>query len=136
MAEKWAVPLCAKVAGVKDISIVLALPDTQISATSAADFALGILLSLAIVSNKYKTKKNRDGEKDYRSARITIHVADPQAAKKAFVQAEAVAEGVVLARDLVILEPANMLGPIEFAERIEELKKSRREGRNIVRKKI
>ncbi len=50
-------------------------------------------------------------------------MADPQAAKKAFVQAEAVAEGVVLARDLVILEPANMLGPIEFAERIEELKK-------------
>ncbi|MEI4483728.1 MULTISPECIES: leucyl aminopeptidase [Phyllobacterium] len=111
----------AKVAGVKDISIVLALPDTQISATSAADFALGILLR-SYSFNKYKTKKNRDGEKDYRSARITIHVADPQAAKKAFAQAEAVAEGVVLARDLVN-EPANMLGPIEFAERIEELKK-------------
>lgn len=111
----------AKVAGVKNISVILALPDTQISATSAADFALGMLLRSYSFS-KYKTKKNKDDEKDYRAARITIHVADPQAAKKAFAQAEAVAEGVVLARDLVN-EPANVLGPIEFAERIEELKK-------------
>ncbi|EJM98766.1 leucyl aminopeptidase [Phyllobacterium sp. YR531] len=111
----------SKVAGVKNISVILALPDMEVTAESAAEFALGMLLR-SYSFNKYKTKKNKDGEKDYHSARITIHVADPQAAKKAFAQTEAVAEGVILARDLVN-EPANILGPIEFAERIEELKK-------------
>ncbi|MEP7456961.1 leucyl aminopeptidase [Phyllobacterium sp. SB3] len=111
----------SKIAGVKNISVVLALPDTEITAEKVAEFALGMLLR-SYSFNKYKTKKNKDGEKDYHSARITIHVADPQAAKKAFAQVEAVAEGVILARDLVN-EPANMLGPIEFAEHVEELKK-------------
>jgi leucyl aminopeptidase len=111
----------SKIAGVKNVSVVLALPDREITAANAAEFALGMLLRSYSFS-KYKTKKNTDGEKDYHATRIIIHVADPQAAKKAFAQTEAVADGVVLARDLVN-EPANFLGPVEFAERVEELKK-------------
>lgn len=113
----------SKIGKAKHVSVVLALPDTDVSGENAADFALGILLR-AYTFDKYKTKKGRDDESrdDKSSAKITLLVADPQAAKKAFANAEAVAEGVILARDLVN-EPANILGPVEFAERIEELKK-------------
>jgi leucyl aminopeptidase len=52
--------------------------------------------------------------------RLTIHCADPDAAAKAFVRGGAVARGVYFARDLVN-EPANALGPVEFAERLAAL---------------
>jgi leucyl aminopeptidase len=113
----------SKIGKAKHVSVILALRDTEISAENAAEFALGMLLR-SYTFDKYKTKKGKDdGEKEEKfTANITIHVADPQAAKKAFAHAEAVADGVILARDLVN-EPANILGPVEFAERVEELKK-------------
>ncbi|MBZ9655143.1 leucyl aminopeptidase [Phyllobacterium lublinensis] len=114
----------SKIGVAKHVTVLLALPDAQISAENAADFALGMLLR-SYTFDKYKTKRGKDNgeEKEDKSpARITIQVADAGAAKKAYVSAEAVAEGVILARDLVN-EPANILGPVEFAERVEELKK-------------
>ncbi|HEY2246910.1 MAG TPA: leucyl aminopeptidase, partial [Bradyrhizobium sp.] len=53
-------------------------------------------------------------------AKVTIHCADPAAAKKAFADEVAVIDGVLLARDLVN-EPANALGPLEFADRAKQL---------------
>ncbi len=53
-------------------------------------------------------------------SKVTIHCADPAAAKKAFADEVAVIDGVLLARDLVN-EPANALGPVEFAARAKEL---------------
>ena len=47
----------------------------------------------------------------------------PEAAAKAFAPRKALADGVFLARDLVN-EPANMLGPVEFAERMRDLEGS------------
>ena len=87
------------------------------------DFAAGILLR-AYNFDKYKTKKDdADGKPaDQKPSKFTIHCADPAAAKKAFADAEAVADGVVLARDLVN-EPANMLGPVEFAAEAKALEK-------------
>ncbi|QND52535.1 leucyl aminopeptidase [Phyllobacterium sp. 628] len=114
----------SKIGKAKHVSVVLALPGGDVSAENAADFALGVLLR-AYSFDKYKTKKGKPTENasiEKSSAKITILVADPHAAKKAFAHAEAVAEGVILARDLVN-EPANILGTIEFAEQIEELKK-------------
>ena len=55
-------------------------------------------------------------------SKFTIHCANPAAAKKAFADVEAVVDGVMLARDLVN-EPANMLGPVEFAAQAKELEK-------------
>src|SRR5204862_4392945 len=52
---------------------------------------------------------------------VTIAVADPAAAQKAFTHRVAVAEGVQIARDLVN-EPANVLHPVEFARRTGSLK--------------
>jgi leucyl aminopeptidase len=51
---------------------------------------------------------------------VVIQCAEPAKAKKAFADVEAVVDGVFLARDLVN-EPANILGPVEFAERAKAL---------------
>jgi leucyl aminopeptidase len=71
--------------------------------------------------DRYKTKRNDDDAKPA-SALVTIGVAEPGATRKAWVAREAVAEGVVLARDLVN-EPANILYPEEFARRTTALRK-------------
>src|SRR6185369_4550575 len=54
--------------------------------------------------------------------KIVIHTADPRAATKLYASARAILDGVTLARDLVN-EPANVLGPAEFAARAKELAK-------------
>jgi leucyl aminopeptidase len=86
----------------------------------AADVALGTRLR-AYSFDRYKTKRNDDDAKPA-SALVTIGVAEPGATRKAWVAREAVADGVVLARDLVN-EPANILYPEEFARRTTALRK-------------
>ncbi len=73
---------------------------------------------------KYLTKKrsengNADAEPE-KLQKLVIHCADPDKARAAFARYQAVVNGVVLARDLVN-EPANILGPVEFAERVRKL---------------
>jgi leucyl aminopeptidase len=107
-----------------DAAVVLDLPDTVIGGAEAAGVAAGILLR-AYSFDKYKTRKDEGGTKagaDRKPGRFTIHCADPAAARKAFAAARAVAEGVMLARDLVN-EPANKLGPVEFAAETKALEK-------------
>lgn len=89
-----------------------------------ANFALGALLrGYKFQKYKSKSRKKNGGENNNRALkRIVIHCADPRAATKAFAAARAVARGVMLARDLVN-EPANILGPAEFAQRAKELSK-------------
>ncbi|MGO4831414.1 leucyl aminopeptidase, partial [Rhizobiaceae sp. 2RAB30] len=89
-------------------------------AEDAANLGAGILLR-AYAFDKYKTRKDDNGEKaPPRQVKITIHCSDPAGARKAFAAAEAVTGGVLLARNLVN-EPANALGPVEFAARAKEL---------------
>ena len=106
-----------------DVAVILDLPETAVSAADAASVAAGILLR-AYNFDKYKTKKDDADSKpsDQKPSKFTIHCADPAAAKKAFAEAEAVVNGVILARDLVN-EPANKLGPIEFAAETKALEK-------------
>lgn len=54
--------------------------------------------------------------------KLTIHCAQPDKAKAAFQRLRAVADGVMVARDLVN-EPANALGPVEFAAEVKKLEK-------------
>lgn len=61
-------------------------------------------------------------KKTPKKVEIVIVTAAHQEAEKAFAVSEAVAGGVTLARDLVNLPP-NALGPVEFAEKAEELRK-------------
>ncbi len=73
---------------------------------------------------KYLTKKNNDDtgpEKDGLK-KLVVHVAQPDKAKAAFAPLKAVANGVNVARDLVN-EPANILGPVELAEKTLALEK-------------
>lgn len=98
---------------------------------AAAHLAYGALLRHYNFS-KYKTRKtsasgegggeNGEGaaaEKD-RLQKLVVLTADPEKARTKFQRLKAVASGVALARDLVN-EPANVLGPLEFAERVKEL---------------
>ncbi|MCC2688345.1 MAG: pepA 1 [Rhizobiaceae bacterium] len=104
-----------------DVSVIVDLPGLEAGGSEAASLAAGILLR-AYSFEKYKTKKeDGDGKPiDRKPARFTIHSSDPVAAKKAFAVADAVSDGVWLARDLVN-EPANMLGPVEFAAQLKAL---------------
>jgi len=87
----------------------------------AADLALGALLR-SYNFEKYRSTKSENDEDDKRNGlrTLAIQCAKPEAAAKAFAGRRALAEGVFLARDLVN-EPANVLGPVEFAERLRAL---------------
>ncbi|RUZ22273.1 MULTISPECIES: leucyl aminopeptidase [unclassified Mesorhizobium] len=104
-----------------EVAVILDVVGASPSAKDAASLAAGILLR-SYSFDKYKTRKDKDDGKaePKKPVKVTIHTADPAAAKKAFADAEAVIDGVLLARDLVN-EPANVLGPVEFAARAKEL---------------
>jgi len=97
----------------------------------AANLAYGALLR-HYAFKKYMTRKTGEeanggsnGEPkaaDNGLAKLVVHCADPDKARAAFEARRAVAEGIYLARDLVN-EPANVLGPVEFAERVKELER-------------
>lgn len=105
--------------------IFLESVDGKIAGADAASFALGALLR-GYKFKKYKSKakkKNGADANDRTLKKIVIHCDDPKAANQAFVSARAILDGVTLARDLVN-EPANILGPAEFAARAKVLAKS------------
>ena len=102
-----------------DVAVVLEMVGASPSGKEAASLAAGILLR-SYAFDKYKTRKDKDEAEPKKPVKVTIHTAAPAAAKKAFADAEAVMDGVLLARDLVN-EPANVLGPVEFAARAKEL---------------
>jgi leucyl aminopeptidase len=98
--------------------------------TVAASLAFGAVLR-HYNFRKYVTRK--PAEDDYsegaagagprdRLERLVIHCADPDKARAAFERQRALASGIYLARDLVN-EPANSLGPVEFADRVKELER-------------
>ncbi|WP_375588856.1 leucyl aminopeptidase [Hoeflea alexandrii] len=91
----------------------------EVSAEAAADMALGLLMR-AYSFDLYKTKKKDDDDNGARKCTVVFQHEDAAACKKAFASRQAVADGVKLARDLVN-EPANVLGPVEFAARAKEL---------------
>ncbi len=87
---------------------------------AAAEFALGMRLR-DYRFDLYKTKQNENGETEGR-ADIVIAVGEPAAVRREVKGVEAVAAGVLTARSLVN-EPANILYPEEFANRVMALKK-------------
>ncbi|MCW5716664.1 MAG: leucyl aminopeptidase [Bauldia sp.] len=107
----------------QDATVLLERPDGE-DGTDAPEFALGAMLR-AYGFDKYKG--GRPGRNDEESeaakkppASLTIAVADSAKAKRAWAARLAVGEGVNLARDLVN-EPANVLGTIEYADRVKDL---------------
>ena len=105
----------------RSAAILADLPDAAAGsgAATAAEISLGLRMR-AYTFNRYKTK-TKDVDAD-RTVKVTLHVADAAAAKKAVKIREAIGQGVDIARDLVN-EPPNVLFPVEFARRAAELSK-------------
>ena len=102
---------------VVDVDDEGAMPGHEI----AAALALGAYLR-SYTFEKYITKKsdNDDEPEKDKLATLVVHCADAKKAEKAFARHKAVGDGVMLARDLVN-EPANTLGPVEFADKAKAL---------------
>ncbi len=97
-------------------TMFLDAPGAEITGQAAADFALGLQLR-AYKFDKYKTtSKNKDDDEkaDPKKVKITIVTEYASEAKNLVAANDAIAGGVTLARNLVN-EPANVLGPLEFA---------------------
>jgi leucyl aminopeptidase len=101
-------------------TIVAELPNKAMTADQACELALGVRLR-GYTFDRYKTKR-KDGDDKPRTVKIEIGVADVARARAAWTAKAGLADGVVLARDL-INEPANVLYPIEFARRAGALKR-------------
>jgi leucyl aminopeptidase len=103
-----------------EATILAELGSGALKADQVADLALGVRLR-AYSFDRYKTKRK---EGDTRPGKIDISLAcaNPAAAAKAWTYTTGIADGVVLARDL-INEPANVLYPAEFARRTSALSK-------------
>src|SRR5215469_9900699 len=86
---------------------------------AAAHLAFGARLR-AYSFEKYRTRNLDDFKRHLET--VTVAGADAAAARRAWAGLEAVADGVVLARDLVN-EPPNVLYPAEFARRAKALAK-------------
>ncbi|PKR91215.1 leucyl aminopeptidase [Pleomorphomonas diazotrophica] len=102
----------------KAASVILETTGGTLTPELGAEFLLGLRLR-AYEFDKYKTVKKEDAPG---VVAITVVAEHSGKLKKAWAETEAVAEGVVIARDLVHEAP-NALGPQEFAAEAEKLKK-------------
>jgi leucyl aminopeptidase len=108
-----------------DAATIIAEP-AALDAVSAEVFAAELAQGALLRSYNFKKYVTRKGEGSAEEEtgdglrHLVIHCANPQSAGKIFRPRSAVAHGVFLARDLVN-EPANVLGPVEFAERARSL---------------
>jgi len=103
-----------------EVTIFADLPSGPMKADQAADLALGTQLR-AYTFERYKTKP-KEGEEKPAAKTVTIAAADAAAVRKAWNSRQAVADGIIIARDLVN-EPPNILFPEEFAKRTLALRK-------------
>jgi leucyl aminopeptidase len=110
-------------------SLIVDVVEGLAAPAAAAEIALGALLR-SYTFDIYKTKtkgKSGSGNGDdddkgepAKLERLTIHTEKPGEAAELFEARKALAEGVCLARDLVN-QPANALGPVEFAQQCAAL---------------
>ncbi len=78
-------------AGAKDVSVILALPGSEVPGDAAAELALGLRLR-AYAFDRYKTKKKPD--EATAKPKVTLYIADDSAAKRAWKKREGICEGV------------------------------------------
>ena len=106
-------------AGAQTVTVIL--DDLQSDDIKTSDAAAHIAVGAKLGSYrfwKYKTEDDESSEPTL--TRVTVSCKGSAAARKAFADMEAVAEGVFLTRDLVS-EPANTLYPESFTNRCKEL---------------
>jgi leucyl aminopeptidase len=105
--------------GETDVSVLVeSIEGSRMSpAEIAANLAFGARLR-SYRFDKYRTKEKKDAKPTLK--RMHLLVTGARSAKAIFARLDAVAEGVVLTRDLVS-EPANILYPETLADRCQEL---------------
>src|SRR5476651_1244967 len=103
-----------------EATIIAEFSASALKPEQVADMAFGARLR-GYTFDRYKTKR-KEGEDTPTKTNIALAVGNVAASQKAFVPRAALADGVVIARDL-INEPANVLYPEEFARRCGGLKK-------------
>ncbi|MDE1973527.1 MAG: leucyl aminopeptidase [Hyphomicrobiales bacterium] len=103
-----------------EVTVLAEFASGSLKAEQIAQMALGARLR-AYRFDRYKTKRK---EGDERAEKVELNFAcpNPAAAERAWRRVESIADGVVMARDLVN-EPANVLYPAEFARRASGLRK-------------
>jgi len=89
------------------------------TAAQAASIGMGAALR-HYRFDRYRTMEKAEDKP--KLEKLTVVTGDATAAKAAYVPMRAVVEGVFLSRDLVS-EPANILTPVEFADRLKGLEK-------------
>ncbi|HVX99886.1 MAG TPA: leucyl aminopeptidase [Pseudorhodoplanes sp.] len=104
-----------------EATVVAELPDGAMKGPTVADLALGMTLR-AYSFDRYKTKR-KEGEEPRGALKVSLNCSNADSARSAWAEREAIAEGVIIARDLVN-EPANVLYPEEFARRTLKLRKA------------
>jgi leucyl aminopeptidase len=109
--------LLAKLGKIERAAVVLDGPD--LDAAAIAEIAAGIRLR-HYRFDKYKSGKKDEDKDDPAALSVALCVDDPAAADRAIADRMATVEGTILARNL-INEPANALGPVEFAAEIGKL---------------
>lgn len=100
----------------EDVTVALSFKDIIPSQCDMVDFITGIMLRLYNF-DKYKTQKIKKS-----SIQLTLQADDEKMLKLAYEQACHMVDAIVFARNLVN-EPANVLGPVEFADEIKKLEK-------------
>jgi leucyl aminopeptidase len=106
--------------GAAQATILAEFASGTLKGEQIADLVLGARLR-AYTFDQYKTKKKEDDERAT-NVEVNFACANASGAEKAWARSSGLAEGVVLARDLVN-EPANVLYPAEFARRASSLRK-------------
>ena len=109
--------ICGAVKNAKRVTVWLDIQGSKPTPQEAVNVALGIKMR-AYRFDTYKSKKPDDDKP--KNVKFTIVTSSATSAKRLLPEAEAIAGGVALARDLVN-EPANILGPVEFAAQAKAL---------------
>ncbi len=108
--------LLAKIAATRASTVAVVVDEAAATPAAMGELAAGLRLR-HYRFDKYKSARPDDVPS---ALTITLHVADPAAVERAIADRSATVDGTLLARDLVN-EPANVLGPVEFAARAAEL---------------
>jgi leucyl aminopeptidase len=116
-----AIAAALQAAKVASASVVTGLP--ELKGFKDADVAALLASGMGLRVYRFDSYKTKKTEKNVQLGEVGIHCDGAAAARKAFVALEAVREGNHLARDLVN-EPANVLYPVEFANRAKALAKA------------
>ncbi|MEL6288183.1 MAG: leucyl aminopeptidase [Pseudomonadota bacterium] len=108
-------------AKVKSATLIAELKDKALDGPSSAEIVLGMMLR-SYSDTRFKSKTKKKGEKGAKPKlqSLTVQCKSPKAMNRHIKARRAIAEGVFIARDLVNA-PANILGPVEFAEEAEKL---------------